>query len=80
MAKQRSTFEGYVVMQTSKAFLFHGHYWHEPEWLPKSQVLVRGNPDAGAEEVVVLVAGWLAEKNKFEEFKERMLCSTSCPG
>lgn len=63
-----ATFEGYIVFETTKAIMFEGHYWHQPAFLPKSQIFVyRG---LGTEEVVLEVKDWLVCKNDWDEFKE----------
>lgn len=66
------TFEGIVHAATPRAFLFQSHYWCAPQWLPFSQTtLVKEHKD----EVVIKIAGWLANKNGFVEFTE-MECPT----
>lgn len=59
-------FEGFVVVTSNSAILFHGHYWDEPKWLPKSQVTIISAYDM---DTVLLVSGWLCGKTGLEEFK-----------
>lgn len=61
------TFEGRIVFGTQKAILFQGHYWHAPEWLPRSASTIK--PD-GEDTVVIGIAAWLCRKNGFNEFEE----------
>jgi hypothetical protein len=63
---ERSTFEGYVHMQTARALLFQSHYWEAPMWIPLSQAEVE--KDFDSLETVVHVKDWLCRKKNLLEF------------
>jgi len=63
-----SQFTGYVIVETQRAFMFQDHFWHIPEWVPKSQTtVINGHADA---EITIKLAGWLVKKNGWKEFTE----------
>jgi len=64
-------FEGFLVFATEKAILFHGHYWEDPMWLPKSQVKMTAEDNDTTEEATVVLSDWIARENKLREFEYR---------
>jgi hypothetical protein len=61
---------GYIVAWTNRAVLFQCHYWHGPEWLPRSQVDVQEFPDST--EVHVRVSPFVAKAKSINEVGERL--------
>lgn len=62
-------FEGVIVANVGKAVLFHGVYWEEPEWMPKSQIDILREPDTS--EVRVLASKWICDQKGLKEFTHR---------
>lgn len=65
----RNTFIGYVIHETPKAFLFQDHFWEEPEWMPKSQMVVVSDFDST--EIVCLASQWISKQKDIVEFTHR---------
>jgi hypothetical protein len=61
-------FIGYVEVETAKALLFQDHFWHEPDWMPKSQVEVMR--DIESNEVVLEASNWICKQKGASEFEE----------
>ncbi len=62
-------FLGYIHHDTAKAILFQDHFWHAPEWLPKSHVIVKRDYDTI--EVSVVTMAWITRQTGLREFMER---------
>lgn len=62
-------FEGYIVANVGKAVLFHGNYWEEPEWMPKSQIDILRDEDSA--EIRVLTSRWICDQKGLKEFTYR---------
>jgi len=62
-------FIGYIVAETPKAFLFHDHFWHNPDWMPKSQIN-RVLKNEGTHEVILSATAWICGQKNIQEFKE----------
>lgn len=63
-------FIGVVLVDTDRAFLFQDWFWHDPEWMPKSQTSIRREHDTA--EVVVEASAWISKQKGLQEFKERV--------
>lgn len=63
-----SHFLGYVLFETDKALMFIDHFWHYPDWMPKSQAQVIRSP--GTQEVEIIATAWICGKKGVEEFTE----------
>lgn len=57
------TFAGVVVATSAKAILFHGSFWEEAAWVPRSQSEIEVVPDADTEPFQVTINDWLVKKN-----------------
>lgn len=62
-------FIGYIHFETARAFLFQDHFWHSPDWMPKSQVTIRRTDETA--EVSVEASNWISEQKGLKEFEER---------
>lgn len=62
-------FIGYIRAHTDRAFLFQDHFWHHPDWMPKSQIEAAFDPDST--EVVIEASNWICSKKNIKEFEER---------
>ena len=60
-------FGGYIEAESHRAILFWGHYWDNPQWLPKSQIEQRNPWDCT--ETLVKVKDWLCKSNDLDEFR-----------
>ena len=67
----REEFIGYIEFESHRAFLFQGHYWTGPLWLPKSQVTVTRYDDTP--EVRMLASSWICGKNNVKENEHRIV-------
>lgn len=64
-----NVFEGFMIAETPRAWLFQSHYWEKPEFVPKSQTTIL---ETGMSmEVVLTLSDWICGKNSFEEFTYR---------
>lgn len=63
----RNTFVGYVHAETTGGIMFQDHFWHEPDWFPKSQCERRDDIDESSMEVTLIVQEWICEKNGYGE-------------
>ncbi len=57
-----------MIFTTDRAVFFQDHFWHAPEFLPKSQITITYDYDS--DEIRLDVAEWLVRKNEWAEFKE----------
>jgi len=64
-----SEFIGYVLADTNRAILFQDHFWHLPDWMPKSQVDIIRYHDTL--EVQITASAWIVGKKGMREFTER---------
>lgn len=64
------TFTGYVEAETQKAFLFQDHFWHSPDWMPKSQVDVVRYDDT--HEITLVAQPWICGQKGIRECVERV--------
>lgn len=62
-------FIGFIEAETQRAYLFQDHFWHGPEWLPKSQAEVV--EQEGSHEVVIFASSWISSRADLTEFAER---------
>ena len=62
-------FEGYIITETPRAFLFHCHYWEHPDWMPKSQITTYR--DEGTAEVVIDASPWICKQKCIVEYSHR---------
>lgn len=69
MARSGETFIGYVWAETQRAFLFQDHFWHEADWMPKSQVTTIRHEET--HEVVLVASTWICSQKGVKEFEER---------
>lgn len=65
---KRDTFRGYVVTFTDRAVLFWDHYWHKPEFFPKSQTTVEFDPNT--DETVMKASNWICVQKNIREGQE----------
>lgn len=63
-------FIGYILATTDRALLFQDHFWHEPGWLPKSQVTVIRDDETM--ETKLVASPWICKAKNLQEFEERM--------
>ncbi len=68
--KMNSEFVGYIHAESPLSVLFHGHFWHSPIWLPKSQIQVLMYNPWESTEVRVRVKDWLCRRKSLGEFEE----------
>lgn len=61
-------FIGYIEVETTKAILFWDHFWHRPDWMPKSQITMQR--DEMSTEVVVDASPWICKQKGVREFEE----------
>lgn len=61
-------FIGFIEVETDRALLFQDHFWHEPDWMPKSQVEIMREYDT--HEVKLIATAWICEKKELKEFNE----------
>ncbi len=60
-------FIGFVQAETIKAVFFQDHYFHEPQWFPKSQINIL--PGEGMETQIIATT-WICKQNDLKEFTE----------
>lgn len=61
-------FIGTIVAETEKAYLFQDWFWHEPDWMPKSQAeVVRVRDEM---EVQLFATPWICRAKGVREFTE----------
>ncbi len=63
-------FEGDITAQSGKAILFQAHFWDEPQWLPRSQIVIVPNArgeDETQGNATVRIKAWLCKKNQWSE-------------
>ena len=58
-------FIGYIHIESIKAVYFQDHFREEPEWLPKSQIIIHRSEDT--DEVYVEISQWLCGQSGWEE-------------
>lgn len=63
-------FIGYVLASTTRAILFQDHFWHQPEWFPRSQITVMP-PEPDNTEFRFTASDWICQQKEVEEFQER---------
>lgn len=62
-------FVGYALAETTHAVLLQDHFWHAPDWFPKSQVRVYRDTDTA--EVRFSPSPFICGKKPgLDEFKE----------
>ncbi len=66
-------FLGYIVAGTARAILFQDHFWHEPDWMPRSQIHITDDFDSN--EVHIKASPWICQQKNIHEFKERQATS-----
>jgi hypothetical protein len=69
---------GYITTETAKAILFWDHFWHGPEWFPKSQVQI--GREQNTDEVSIEPSAWIARQNGVREFEERKAAGSNVDG
>ena len=62
-------FIGYVIGYTNRAVLFQDHYWHKPDWMPRSQIQLYFDPDSI--EATVYATPWICKQKEISESQER---------
>ena len=63
------TFEGVTVMTTARAILFHGNYWEDPQWMPRSQCEILRCWTTG--ETIITASDWICGQKGLREFEHR---------
>lgn len=69
MKKMAEQFLGFIAAETPKAILFQDHFWHEPDWMPKSQITMVRQEET--HEVVIVATPWICGQKNIREFEER---------
>lgn len=67
-------FIGYIIGHTERAILFQDHFWHEPDWMPRSQVDLYF--DSESIEVTMQASQWICKQKEISEFQERLPAKT----
>lgn len=62
-------FIGFILGHTNKAVLFQDHYWHVPDWMPRSQIDLYYDPESI--EATILASEWICGQKKMQEYQER---------
>lgn len=62
-------FIGVIHADTPRAYFFQDWFWHEPEWMPKSQSEVLRSDDT--DEVILTASIWISKQKLLKEFTER---------